>query len=682
MAGAISAGAYSAGAFDFLIEALEAWTARKDALRGKPKAEWDVPDHEIVIPVISGASAGGITGALGVVAASEAAQPYSQIYPQAGAVTATTPRLFRAWVKGPAFVKPEGEPDLLGITDLKGGKALRSLLDTTVLNKIVRDSLTNITAPCVPKRYLSDNLHLFLTQTNTRGVPYSVTFVVDDVPEKKQGYQMLCHADRIHFGVRSAGLAPFVSSWADVEQPEIIDLKRLRGLKEITTEWLGFSHAALGTSAFPVGLSARKIRNVTLKDYYNRQWPLVGLYNGPPGMPTRNLEPDFPESISGNVTAPIPYVSIDGGTINNEPFELARWTLMETPPRSNTRDKEHCDRAVVMIDPFPEPPSFDDKLDLNAGLVDVLKGLLPTLKNQARFKADDLVDALDDTIGSRFLIAPRRRVKKGNSLGPPETHAIACGLLGGFGGFLDEELRAHDYQLGRANCYYFLRDSFVLPASNDVLATGYGASAAWHTRFMPTINNQRQAEQRQIIPVLPPAPVMPTWPRVDNAVVEKMVTRAIARAGSIVARIAADTKAPWTRRLLPLAWRWFGVARLREFIRWTVLQDLIRRDQFKWSAAEAAVLGETSEAERLTLAALADPNFDFRTAAGIAKGARRDVGEIAAALKRVGGIVDAGPATPDGASFTLKARRPTGLASYAVVRYLDENLWSGPPAID
>mgnify|MGYP000712257296 FL=1 len=57
LAGAVSAGAYTAGVLDFLIEALEAWYADKQD--GK-----DVPRHEIKIRVIAGASAGAITGAI------------------------------------------------------------------------------------------------------------------------------------------------------------------------------------------------------------------------------------------------------------------------------------------------------------------------------------------------------------------------------------------------------------------------------------------------------------------------------------------------------------------------------------------------------------------------------------------------------------------------------------------
>ena len=53
MAGAISAGAYTAGVMDFLIEALDAYYAARD------KPDWAGPRHDVRVPVLAGASAGG-----------------------------------------------------------------------------------------------------------------------------------------------------------------------------------------------------------------------------------------------------------------------------------------------------------------------------------------------------------------------------------------------------------------------------------------------------------------------------------------------------------------------------------------------------------------------------------------------------------------------------------------------
>src|SRR4051794_41774741 len=61
MAGAVSAGAYTAGVIDFLIQALDEWEkakeqARKDLAEGKTT---DCPMHEVRIKVMAGGPARG-----------------------------------------------------------------------------------------------------------------------------------------------------------------------------------------------------------------------------------------------------------------------------------------------------------------------------------------------------------------------------------------------------------------------------------------------------------------------------------------------------------------------------------------------------------------------------------------------------------------------------------------------
>src|SRR6478735_8764453 len=71
MAGAVSAGAYTAGVIDYLIETLERWQQQKDKINKKKEAgtpltaeEALVPLHDVIIEVFSGASAGGMTAAV------------------------------------------------------------------------------------------------------------------------------------------------------------------------------------------------------------------------------------------------------------------------------------------------------------------------------------------------------------------------------------------------------------------------------------------------------------------------------------------------------------------------------------------------------------------------------------------------------------------------------------------
>ena len=61
MAGAVSAGAYTAGVMDCLIEAIDKWEKAKGM-------DESIPTHQIQIDVIGGASAGGMTSIITAIA--------------------------------------------------------------------------------------------------------------------------------------------------------------------------------------------------------------------------------------------------------------------------------------------------------------------------------------------------------------------------------------------------------------------------------------------------------------------------------------------------------------------------------------------------------------------------------------------------------------------------------------
>ena len=73
MAGAISAGAYTAGVMDFLIEALDEWENRKN------NAVSNTPLHSVEIPVMGGASAGGMTSIIAASAINNKIEPITKI---------------------------------------------------------------------------------------------------------------------------------------------------------------------------------------------------------------------------------------------------------------------------------------------------------------------------------------------------------------------------------------------------------------------------------------------------------------------------------------------------------------------------------------------------------------------------------------------------------------------------
>lgn len=128
LSGAISAGAYSAGVMDFLIEALDAYEAAKS------RPDWDGPTHDVRIPIMAGASAGGMTAAI---AALHTFRRPDHVWPGQAPPADTRNRLYSSWVRDIDILR------LLETTDLDGAKAssgVKSALCCDVIDEIVTNA--------------------------------------------------------------------------------------------------------------------------------------------------------------------------------------------------------------------------------------------------------------------------------------------------------------------------------------------------------------------------------------------------------------------------------------------------------------------------------------------------------------------------------------------------------------
>src|ERR1700730_16752175 len=108
LSGAISAGAYTAGVFDFLIQALDEWeNARTGKYLEKGDTPATTPNHFVGLKAMSGASAGAVAAAIGAVALADADQKPIEFDTHRDGeqkIKCYLARLYEAWVAKPGLV--------------------------------------------------------------------------------------------------------------------------------------------------------------------------------------------------------------------------------------------------------------------------------------------------------------------------------------------------------------------------------------------------------------------------------------------------------------------------------------------------------------------------------------------------------------------------------------------------
>jgi hypothetical protein len=478
LSGAISAGAYSAGVMDFIIEALDAYDA------AKTRPDWDGPTHDVRIPIMGGASAGGMTAAI---AALHAFHKPEHVWPGQPLPEPAANRLYSSWVRDIDISR------LLETTDLDGDnweKGLRSLLCCDVIDEIVAKAFTLSGAQRQPKwvgRGGDGVLRVVFTLTNLRGVPYSFQLFGSNDARR---YGMLNHGDYLDFAV---GVGPNGAPGAYA-----LDIRQTN-----TGDWDLYRAGAKATGAFPIGLAPRFIsRKAT--DYWSSL--RVGVEHD------AGFTPVYPDEWVKTVE-PYDFVSADGGTIDNEPLELVR-RYLAGPTGRNERSAERADRSVIMISPFPnlQKTTYEGR---GERIVDIAPRLLSTLIDQARFKPDELILAENERVYSRYMIAPER---PGNNNPESKLYPIACGVLGGFGGFLHESFRHHDYLLGRRNAQAFLRANFSLPVVNPLFSE---FPVDWHKKWLvrDIDSGALRLHEMEIGPPQPGLPIIPLTPELLKEIV-------------------------------------------------------------------------------------------------------------------------------------------------------------------
>lgn len=701
MSGAISAGAYTAGVFDFLIQALDAWeAARNGADRDK------IPNHNVGIKVMTGASAGAITAAIGAIALVDEGQKPGSYTDGSGQVFEFYfQKLYETWVVKPTLMAEDaGATDFLSCTDLgepppddfshtsnvtptptteaeTKAQPVTSLLNSRLLNEIARAAI-NVQNVRPPRPYVANPLHIYMTLSNLRGVPYEISF------KGGADYYMISHGDRVHYAISGVGSWPSQSPFADNDNPRAIEPNTLPAAD---ANWKDFSICALASAAFPVGLAPRLI-GANFDEYKGRRFPLDNIVKC-----SDKISPDWDRQLGPSPQKCFSFVTADGGIIDNDPFEYARFTIKENLSEPNERDLAKADRAVIMISPFPERKLIKPAGQPAIDLVSIFAALQPALIEQARFKPGELALAADPTVGSRYLIGPRR-VDDGREKPTEEEklYPLASGLLGGFGGFVARAFRDHDFQLGRRNCQKFLRDVLSAPPPDpdhadhaEPIFQHWPEAARTSSDFKSTTH----PNEYSIVPLLGSAAKevpLPKWPSITQQHFDQLQNRIAQRFDYLApALVAQNFKGllRWLIRFATVRCIWpSGLIRQRilYYAKWAILSDLVRRDQIDGWSLPASSAASPVEI-RLVLGELLNPAFDLRRVSGLVKTtglsedkvrAILDFGQSAAAKGRPFQVWRA----PRTELYTLKMRKPsiTELLALTPLRAILPNLTVDP----
>ncbi|MGH8549451.1 MAG: patatin-like phospholipase family protein [Methylococcales bacterium] len=456
LAGAVSAGAYTAGVIDFLVEALDNFAAAQKQERAKfgdDYTRWTVPPHKVKLKVITGASAGAITGAI-VAAALRYPFPHirrGQIESLPSDAASGNP-LFDSWVSDIDIRYLLQTGDLAG----NGGTppAVMSLLDSSRLDDIRSKAIAFSLDREIERPWVTDPMRVILTVANLRGVPYRERFEGTMAID----YEMSAHSDQMRFALTGLGEGPRGAVCPD--EFRISFPKGDTGRDGADNAWYTLGLAAVASAAFPVGLAPRALSRPRAQYDYRR---VLVPGDGKEEPALASILPAWSEQTLRE--AQYDFVCVDGGTMDNEPLELARVELAG-PLGRNPRDGAKAVRATILVDPFPNMADTERRGPENYDIVNSLFGLLGAWKEQARFKPEDVALAKMDSVYSRFAITPSGGGSDGTKVG---ATAIASGALDGFSGFLSVDYRCHDFLLGRKNCQDFLRQAFSLPKGNGAV---------------------------------------------------------------------------------------------------------------------------------------------------------------------------------------------------------------------
>ncbi len=459
LSGTVSAGAWTAGALDALVEALDAWEAAK--ARGE-----NVPRHAVSLEMAGGTSGGAVCAAL---LARAGLRGFPHVRDAAGA---SGNPFWKVWVETLDIRQ------MLETSALAAGRPVDSLLSGRAIERAVEAILAWEGVPlAAPRPWLARPFRALVTVTDLEGVPHELALSPSPAdPGRRRSARFSAHADHATFAV-----GPAIGLREDEFHVAPDDAR----------QWRRLANYARASGAFPVGFPPVRLERP--RGHY--RWRAVLAPNGKGGLEPRLLRPAWAD---GRADGPRVFDAVDGGALNNSPFALVHQRMVGLG-NALPRRAEELTGAILLLDPLAalreratpaEPPA----LGAAAG------SLVNALVSHARYSAAELLLAADQEVESRQLVTAGRTRANGERVWGES--ALATSGAAAFLGFLDPGLRAHDFLLGRANMLAWLDRYFRLPKAARLFAGG------GEGRFL--------RDSDGTLPVVPlcgvAVPPPPTWP--------------------------------------------------------------------------------------------------------------------------------------------------------------------------
>ena len=486
VAGSAMGGVYSAGALDFILEALRELEKRGEN-GGADKPKWDIQLTDLV-----GTSSGGVTAALGL---SLLSLDYEHLRADFDPNIHPPPEnniLYDFWVK-------RAVPEVfLGTDDLKSKKSrstkskcctrcfqqseedlstpeahdtrskpvIRSVFFPDAMYSVAKASMEKQIIPSPNSEtykipHFAKDIRLTMTHTNLNGIPY----VERQTQVKKHPLMVRSHADHTTFDTNIE---------ATGHDAYHVDLNAPRSEEQ----WKRVVDTMAATSAFPVVLGAKLLRN--RKSFYEERFSTI---------------PKWEDKTQSEES----FYAIDG-FFNTKPYDLAEKGL-RSRRSSETGDKIESDPSsawgsVLLIDAFPPSCLKELRKKENIGLVDTMIGTWTATRAQAGFKHELMARARDEEDLSTFLISPSE-----------EEPALASKPLMNSASILHERMRVYDFMRGRYDAQRFLRDSFVISASAAAENPIFSTDGNDPVCIIPLVGSAAKQCKLPDIPNVPPKAV-------------------------------------------------------------------------------------------------------------------------------------------------------------------------------